>query len=121
MDDSQANLGRKYTDGAGKSVCCNGELRPAADFAQSAGPFKTLQMVGNVWELVDERAQPSDRAVKFFAGRMTPAPTRDTPWYQARGGSFQQLISQDIIWNPLPVPELWKDTITGFRCVKDAQ
>jgi formylglycine-generating enzyme required for sulfatase activity len=119
MDDSHANLGRKYTDNNGKSVCCSGELRPAGDFAQFAGPYKTLQMVGNVWELVDERDQPSDRAVAYFATRLTPPPTRDTPWYQARGGSFQQLISKDITWNPLPVPEMWQDSITGFRCVKD--
>ncbi len=122
MDDSHANLGRKFTDSDGSSKCCSGELRPAKDFGQFAGPFKTVQMVGNVWELVDERWQPSDRAVQYFAKKMPSSPpTRDTAWYQARGGSYQQLLSQDIIWNPLPLPELWKDTITGFRCVKDAQ
>jgi len=121
MDASRASLGQKYTDSEGKSMCCKGELRPAAEFAQFAGPFKTVQMVGNVWEFVDERAQPTDRAVAYFATRLTPPPTRDSPWYQARGGSFQQLISDDIVWNPLPVPEPWKDAITGFRCAKDAQ
>jgi serine/threonine-protein kinase len=120
-DESHANLGREFTDSEGKSRCCAGELRRAADFAQFASPFKTVQMVGNVWELVDERDQPSDRAVEYFAKKMAPPPTRDTPWYQARGGSYLQLLSDDIIWNPLPVPELWKDAITGFRCVKDAQ
>ena len=53
----------------------NGTLRPAADFAESAGPFKTVQMVGNVWELVDERTTPSDRAIARFGHLMKPEPT----------------------------------------------
>jgi formylglycine-generating enzyme required for sulfatase activity len=118
-DASRANLGSTYPDANGAPRCCKGELRPATDFAQSAGPFKTVQMVGNVWELVDERAQPTDRTVAYFATKMTPAPSRDSRWYQARGGSYLQLLSPDLVWNSLSVPELWKDAITGFRCAKD--
>jgi serine/threonine-protein kinase len=107
-DPARANLGPK------------GTLRPAADFAQFESPFHTVQMVGNVWELVDERATPSDIMLAYFAGLMKPAPTRDDAWYEIRGGSFKEPLEGISIWDHGSVPALWKDTNIGFRCVKDA-
>ena len=98
----------------------NGTLKRAADFAHSAGPYKTVQMVGNVWELLDERTTPSDRAIARFAS-MQPPPTMNDAWYQARGASFLEPIQNVSIFDWTPVPELWKNADIGFRCVKDAQ
>jgi formylglycine-generating enzyme required for sulfatase activity len=99
----------------------NGTLRPAADFAESAGPFKTVQMVGNVWELVDERTTPSDRAIARFGHLMKPEPTAADAWYQLRGGSYLEPIENISIWDWTPAPALWKYTDIGFRCAKDAR
>jgi formylglycine-generating enzyme required for sulfatase activity len=96
----------------------NGTLRPAADFARFAGPFKTVQMVGNVWELVDDRTTPSDRAIAHFGTLMQPPPKLDDAWYQMRGGSYMEPLQS--IWDWASVPELYKDANIGFRCVKDA-
>ena len=108
-DPARANLGPK------------GSLRPALDFLPSESPFHTVQMVGNVWELVDERVTPSDRAIASFATRMQPPPTSNDAWYQARGGSFRYPLEAISIWDAASTPALWKADDIGFRCVKDAQ
>lgn len=108
-------------DASHASLGPNGSLHPAADFAPFASPFHTLQMIGNVWELIDERANPSDRSIALFATKLQPAPTADDAWYQARGGSYVYPISPGLIWDATPVPERYRDQYIGFRCVKDAQ
>jgi eukaryotic-like serine/threonine-protein kinase len=108
-DASRASLGPK------------GTLHPAADFAQFAGPFKTVQMLGNVWELLDERVTPSARAVSSFADLMQPPPTPNDVWYQARGGSFRDPLEAVVISDSASTPALWKSDDIGFRCVKDVQ
>ena len=105
-------------DASRASLGPNGSLHPAVDFAGSASPFKTLQMVGNVWELLDERTTPSDRAIGRFAG-MQPAPTMADAWYEARGGSYLEPIDNVAIYDWTPVPAQWKYKDIGFRCVKD--
>ncbi len=109
-DSSRANLG-------------SGTLRSATDFAEFASPFKTLNMIGNVWELVDELATPSDRSIKDFATKLVPAPTLNDPWHQARGGSYRYppSVAPDLTWDYTSIPEKWKALDIGFRCVKDAQ
>jgi formylglycine-generating enzyme required for sulfatase activity len=107
-------------DSSRASLGPHGTLHRAADFANFAGPFKTVQMVGNVWELVDERTTPGDPMLKHFATLLTPAPTMNDPWYQIRGGSFTESIDDIVIWDKGSVPAVWKDTNIGFRCVKDA-
>ena len=99
----------------------NGTLRPAADFAAFASPFKTMQMVGNVWEPVNERTTPSDQTIAYFASKMQPPPTANDEWYQIRGGSFLNTMAPNLIWDVTSVPSRWKDTAMGFRCAKDAQ
>ena len=108
-DPARANLGP------------HGALRPAADFAQFAGPYKTVQMVGNVWELVDERTNPEPPTLAHFGQLMQPPPTLSDFWYQIRGGSFTDTLDHIDISDSGSVPERWKDTNIGFRCVKDAQ
>jgi len=99
----------------------HGALRPAADLAQFGGPYKTVQMVGNVWELVDERTNPGPGTMDHFKDLMNPPPTSNDPWYQIRGGSFSDPIERVVIWDNGSVPEHWKDLNIGFRCAKDAQ
>jgi serine/threonine-protein kinase len=99
----------------------SGSLRPATDFAAGASPYKTLQMIGNAWELIEEPTTPSDRQIAEFA-QMQPPPTRDDLWHQARGGSykFPQLVP-DLAFDSTPIPARWRAPDIGFRCVKDAQ
>jgi hypothetical protein len=70
-------------------------------------------MVGNVWELVQEAADPSDATRKRFA-----APASDS-WYQMRGESYGEPLQAGAIWDYGAVPAGWKDKNIGFRCVKD--
>ena len=107
-DPSRANLGP------------HGALRPAADFSQFAGPYKTVQMVGNVWELVDERTTPGPDTLAYFQKLLNQPLTVNDAWYQIRGDSFTEPIDRVNIWDNGSVPELWKDANIGFRCVKDA-
>ena len=107
-DPSKANIG-------------SSSLSPAIDFAAAASPYKTLQMIGNAWELIEEPTTPSDRQIKEFA-KMQPPPTLNDIWHQARGGSYQypQLVP-DLTFDSTPIPAGWKAPDIGFRCVKDAQ
>ena len=105
---------------ASKANLKSTSLRPVADFASSAGPYKTVQMIGNVWELVEEPTTPSDGMIKYFAGKLQPPPTLKDLWHQARGGSYKEPPVPDLIWDSTPIPAAWKDVNIGFRCVKDA-
>ena len=100
------------------------KLHPAGDFSASAGPYHTVQMVGNVWELTDERTTPSarmqQRFADIFADSHLPPPGPNDAWYEIRGGSFNDTIDQIVIWDSSPVPTAWKDINIGFRCAKDA-
>jgi formylglycine-generating enzyme required for sulfatase activity len=96
-------------------------LHPVTDYATYASPFHTVQMIGNVWELINERTNPSDRMVAGFAKLLTPAPTRDDPWYQMRGGGFREPLVPGMMWDSGSIPAQWKHDDLGFRCAKDAQ
>ena len=98
-----------------------GTLRPANDFAQFAGPYNTVQMFGNVWELLDERVTPGADTLAYFQKIMSPPPTVNDAWHQMRGGSFTDRLVRINIWDWASVPSAYKDTNIGFRCVKDVQ
>jgi serine/threonine-protein kinase len=106
---------------ASKANLKSSSLRPAADFAAGAGPYKAVQMIGNAWELIEEPTTPSDRMIKEFADKLSPAPTLNDLWHQARGGSYHYPLSPELIWDEAAIPEHWKAPDIGFRCVKDAQ
>lgn len=105
-DPSRANLNTKV-------------IRPVSDFASGASPYGVLQMVGNVWELVDQVSAPSDRAMQYFSTVMKPPPTRKEPWCQIRGASFNDALPDEVIWDSTTVPARWEDRNIGFRCARD--
>src|SRR5205823_6295303 len=102
-------------------------VRPVADFPDGASPCGALQMVGNVWELVDQIGTASPSALAYFRDRLKPAPGADEPWYSIRGFSFQEEFKEEaqkkqfdaVLWDSSTVPARWKDLNIGFRCVKD--
>jgi formylglycine-generating enzyme required for sulfatase activity len=94
------------------------QLRPVNDFANGASPFGALQMVGNVWEYVDQLRPPTREALKNYR-KLKPPPRADEPWYMIRGQSSGEQLMGTVIWEPATVPARWKDVYIGFRCVKN--
>ena len=106
-DSSRANVGTQ-------------KLQPANAFPSGASPYGALQMVGNVWELVDQVMVPGPDALKQF-GKLKPPLQADELWYMIRGQSYGEPLLDNVIWDSATVPARWKDRYLGFRCVKDAR
>ncbi len=97
-------------------------IKPAADFKDGASPYGILQMVGNVWELVDQMGSPSAELRKSFNGRLKPPLSPDEPWYAIRGMSFSDpKIANEVLYDSSSVPARWRNPNIGFRCAKDAR
>jgi len=104
-----------------KANIASTSLRSANDFANAASPYRTLQMVGNAYELIGDTATPSDRTIQQFA-QMQPPPTLQDTWHEARGGSYKfPVMVPDLVWDEAAIPQHWRAPDIGFRCVKDAQ
>ena len=84
-----------------------------------ASPYGAVNMLGNVWEWVDDRKTPSPGAVKHFAEILSPSPTAVEPWYAMRGASFQDPLRDDYLWDYAPAPARYHAKNIGFRCVKN--
>ena len=95
---------------------------PVTSRPEGASPYGALNMVGNVWEYVEQLSVPSAQAIENFRIRLNPAPRSDEPWYQIRGESFapEERLAQNVIWDFTTVPARWKAPNIGFRCAKDA-
>ena len=101
-----------------------GVLHPAADFPSGASPYGALQMIGNVWQFIDEPKTPSKDALAYFQDKLTPPPTADEPWYETRGQSCDTkggATDKNVIWDAATVPVRWREQFTGFRCVRDVR
>ena len=96
-------------------------MQAVNSFASGASPYGALQMLGNVWELVDEFRTPGQHALDYFSKELKPPATPDEPWYTIRGGSFSDTLSKDLVWDSTTVPARWKNSNIGFRCVKDVR
>ena len=115
--------GRLYPWGnepdAAKANIGTGKVLPAAAMPEGASPFGVLQMVGNVYELVDQPVTPSENTRARFAKLLRPPPTPDEPWYAIRGQSFLEKLDPRVLYDYTSVPGRWKNPNIGFRCVKD--
>ncbi len=97
-----------------------GRMDPALSHQDGASPWGAVNMVGNVWEFVEQLSVPSARAADYFRSRLTPAPGLDESWYQIRGESFDDKLEPGAVWDVATVPARWKAPNLGFRCVRDA-
>jgi serine/threonine-protein kinase len=94
------------------------ELQRADDFAGGASPYGALQMIGNVWEFVDQTATPSATALTYFQDKLKPAPTAAETWFRIRGEAFNSdKLEEGAIWDSFMVPARWREANLGFRCV----
>jgi serine/threonine-protein kinase len=99
-----------------------GMIQPASALPGGKSPFGALNMVGNVWEFVQETKTPSAQAAAYFADRLKPPPEPSESWYASRGQSFlESAIAPSVLYDVAVIPARWKDANLGFRCVKDVQ
>jgi eukaryotic-like serine/threonine-protein kinase len=110
-DPSRANMGHENLD------------HPAAatDFPTGVSPYGALNMVGNVWEWVEELVNPDPKIVEQFRKELHYTARENELWYTTRGGDFTLPWAELKIWDVAPLPAGWKKPNIGFRCVKDAQ
>jgi serine/threonine-protein kinase len=109
----------------GRANVGSGRLMPVSALPSGASPFGALNMLGNVWEMVDEMSPPGPasflRITNEFKKHNLAAPTHDEPWYMIRGESFfaGEKLEPGGLWDISTAPERSTSIITGFRCVKD--
>ena len=108
-DPKRANIGTKH-------------LLAADALPAGASPFGALQMVGNVWEYVDQLTTPGPGALQFWAAALKPKPGPDEPWYQIRGLAIGEgeALEDSAVWDSFSAPARGKSDMIGFRCVRDA-
>jgi eukaryotic-like serine/threonine-protein kinase len=95
------------------------QIEPVDSHPDGASPYGALNMVGNVWEFVEQLAVPTAQAMENMRIKLDPAPRADEPWYQIRGESFGDPLAQGVIWDSTTVPARWAHADIGFRCAKD--
>ena len=94
-------------------------LQPAGSMPAGASPYGALDMAGNVWEWVDEALKPKPHNLELLQSRLTPPPTAAEPWYSARGGAFDQPITDARTYTYLPLPARYRAPDLGFRCAQN--
>ena len=105
----------------------SGKVLPVSDLPNGASPYGALNMLGNVWELVDQVSPPGPGALaiftELFKDQKLAPPTLAEPWYMIRGNSFVAAEKLDPagLWDIFTVPERGSAFNIGFRCVKDAR
>ena len=94
---------------------------PVDSLPAGASPFRALNMMGNVWELVDEHPTPSPETLKAFARLLKPPATAAEPWCVIRGGAYDLPLLQNGLSDSSPVPARHRAFDIGFRCARDAR
>jgi formylglycine-generating enzyme required for sulfatase activity len=92
-------------------------------FPGGAGPYRTLNMIGNVWEIVDELTTPTPAALSHFRKSVNKAinATANEPWCALRGGGYNTPLTDTLEWDGLTVPARYSNYDIGFRCARDAR
>jgi serine/threonine-protein kinase len=88
-------------------------------FPGGAGPYRTLNMIGNVWEIVDELPTPTPAALSQFRKMINATATE--PWCALRGGGYNTPLTDTLGWEGIAVPARYSNYDIGFRCAKDAK
>jgi len=93
---------------------------------EGASPYKVLNLIGNVWEWVDEPAKPEAEHIanlKRQLKHLKPPLRADEPYMEIRGGSYQDMIRPadlpTLVWDFGAFPARAAGPEIGFRCVKD--
>jgi serine/threonine-protein kinase len=122
---ARGDAGRPYPWGqdadAAKAVLRGGELAPAGSIQAGASPYGALDMIGNVWEFVNDPRTPTPGAVNAFKTLVTPPPTATEPWFAMRGGSFRTPLDPALTYDSASVPARFKGADIGFRCVREGK
>jgi serine/threonine-protein kinase len=101
-----------------------GHPMPVASHARFASPCGALNMVGNVWELVDTPvpAPPPDHFADF--PNLSPPPSASEPWVEIRGGSYayhpEAGDQAGLVSDYARFPARGHENDVGFRCALDA-
>jgi serine/threonine-protein kinase len=90
-------------------------------FVDNESPFKTLNMIGNALEYVDDQITPSANAVKAFETVLKPPAMVNEPWYSVKGGSFDKPLAAAVAYEWSPIPARFSAKDIGFRCVRSVQ
>jgi len=97
---------------------CNNKLNhttPVDAFPQGASPFGVLDMVGNVWQIIDDVYDNGAYTYAIIRGGSFYAPEK-SEWYVKSGPLAVDRV-QILL---LIAPGLDRNATVGFRCVKDA-
>ena len=103
-------------DDAGRANLAGSEAMRAGAKPEGASIYGVEDLIGNVWEWVDDRRKPLPRNLETFAARLTPPATKDEPWYAARGGAFDTPLDEALPYKFLVLPARYKAPDLGFRC-----
>jgi formylglycine-generating enzyme required for sulfatase activity len=88
---------------------------------RSYRPLPVYQMAGNAAEMVEGVANPDDATVELFAQYLNPPPTRQEPWIQIRGGSYNTALSAAAGYSFKVIPERYSSPEVGFRCARSRE
>jgi formylglycine-generating enzyme required for sulfatase activity len=95
-------------------------MHPAAmDRPATSSPYGAVQMLGNVFELVDQSVPATAQGIKDLSDLLVPKPTADEPWCMMRGASFKDPLSP--VYEYGRIPERLQSDDIGFRCVRDVK
>jgi gamma-glutamyl hercynylcysteine S-oxide synthase len=98
---------------------CNDKLNwttPVDAFPEGASPFGVLDLVGNVWQMMDEVYDNGAYRYGIIRGGSYYAPEKST-WYVKSGPQTVDHVQIHL----LMAPGLDRASTVGFRCVKDAE